>query len=89
MISDRPPAGCRDSATVTDVLARMIAALPSRLVTTITWDQGTEMAAHADFIVKTGCPIFFCDPHSPWQRGSNENINGLNGASTPRAQTPT
>lgn len=69
--------GCRDSATVTDVLAQMIAALPSRLVSTITWDQGTEMAAHAAFTVKTGCPIFFCDPHSPWQRGSNENTNGL------------
>lgn len=69
--------GCRDSATVTDVLATMIAALPSRLVTTITWDQGPEMAAHAKFTVKTGCPIFFCDPHSPWQRGSNENTNGL------------
>ena len=69
--------GCRDSATVTDVLAQMIAALPSRLVATITWDQGTEMAAHAAFTVKTGCPVFFCDPHSPWQRGSNENTNGL------------
>ena len=69
--------GCRNSATVTDVLAQMIAALPSRLVATITWDQGTEMAAHAAFTVKTGCPIFFCDPHSPWQRGSNENTNGL------------
>nr|WP_216695469.1 IS30 family transposase [Dietzia psychralcaliphila] len=69
--------GCRDSATVTDVLATMIAALPSRLVTTITWDQGTEMAGHAAFTVKTGCPVYFCDPHSPWQRGSNENTNGL------------
>ncbi|MEH6820164.1 MAG: IS30 family transposase [Dietzia psychralcaliphila] len=69
--------GCRDSATVTDVLAKMIAALPSRLVATITWDQGTEMAAHAAFTVKTGCPVYFCDPHSPWQRGSNENTNGL------------
>lgn len=69
--------GCRDSATVTDVLAQMIAELPARLKATITWDQGTEMAAHAEFTVKTGCPIYFCDPHSPWQRGSNENTNGL------------
>ena len=69
--------GCRDSATVNDVLSKMIAALPSRLVATITWDQGTEMAGHANFTVATGCKVYFCDPHSPWQRGSNENTNGL------------
>ncbi|MET0843148.1 MAG: IS30 family transposase [Mycetocola sp.] len=69
--------GMRDSATVTDVLAGMIADLPQALKQTITWDQGTEMASHASFTVKTGCPVFFCDPHSPWQRGSNENTNGL------------
>jgi IS30 family transposase len=69
--------GMRDSETVTGVLQQMIASLPAALVKTITWDQGTEMADHARFTIATGCPVFFCDPHSPWQRGSNENTNGL------------
>ncbi|WP_424711803.1 IS30 family transposase [Microbacterium sp. SLBN-111] len=69
--------GTRDSATVTDVLASMIHALPAELKRTITWDQGTEMASHKAFTLRTGCPVFFCDPHSPWQRGTNENTNGL------------
>lgn len=69
--------GCRDSDTVIDRLARMITDLPDTLRRTITWDQGVEMAQHARFTVATSCPVFFCDPHSPWQRGSNENLNGL------------
>jgi IS30 family transposase len=69
--------GARDSATVTDVLSRMIEHLPDELAKTITWDQGSEMAGHKAFTVRTGCPVFFCDPHSPWQRGQNENTNGL------------
>ena len=69
--------GMRDSATVTDVLEGMITGLPVALKRTITWDQCTEMAAHAAFTIRTGCPVFFCDPHSPWQRGTNENTNGL------------
>jgi IS30 family transposase len=69
--------GTRDSETVTEVLQAMIVGLPASLKKTITWDQGTEMAAHAQFTVTSGCPVFFCDPHSPWQRPSNENTNGL------------
>lgn len=69
--------GCRDSETVTGVLQQMIERLPETLFTTITWDQGTETAQHATFTIATGCPVFFCNPHSPWERPTNENTNGL------------
>jgi IS30 family transposase len=62
---------------VADALAAKIVELPKRLRRSLTWDQGKEMAAHAQFSVQTGVPVFFCDPRSPWQRGSNENTNGL------------
>src|ERR1700750_373486 len=70
------PAG-RDAHLVEQAMREAITALPAGLARTITWDQGKEMAYHADFTIATGIPVYFCDPHAPWQRGSNENTNGL------------
>jgi len=67
----------RTSARVVEALKERIRDLPSHLVMSLTWDQGTELAAHRRFRADTGVDVYFCDPHSPWQRGSNENTNGL------------
>ena len=66
-----------DTHTVTSRLTDMITSLPHALFDTITWDQGGEMAGHALFTIATGCKVYFADPHSPWQRPTNENTNGL------------
>jgi len=66
-----------DSATVVAALARRVQQLPKALRQSLTWDRGTEMAQHAQFTIATDVQVYFCDPQSPWQRGSNENTNGL------------
>jgi IS30 family transposase len=63
----------RDAHQVEQAMRQAITALPAQLARTITWDQGIEMATHAGFTIATGIPVYFADPHAPWQRGSNEN----------------
>ena len=67
----------KSAPAVADALTPVIAGLPDALRRSLTWDQGKEMTAHADIAVAADCAIYFCDPHSPWQRASNENTNGL------------
>jgi IS30 family transposase len=67
----------RTAEDVRAALTRQVMKLPAELRRTLTWDQGKEMAEHVRFSIDTKMPVYFCDPHSPWQRGSNENTNGL------------
>jgi IS30 family transposase len=69
--------GGRDAATVRDAMIEAITSMPARLRQSVTWDQGQEMARHKEITVATDLAVYFCDPHSPWQRGTNENTNGL------------
>lgn len=67
----------RQSADVVKILSQKIGCLPVELRRSLTWDRGLEMANHKEFTIATDVQVYFCDPHSPWQRGSNENTNGL------------
>ena len=67
----------KDSGTVVDALIGQVQRLPDGLMSSLTWDRGTELAHHARLTVATDVAVYFCDPRSPWQRGSNENTNGL------------
>jgi IS30 family transposase len=76
VLLQRLPRG-RLAAHVRVALTRRIRTLPRELRRSLTWDQGKEMAQHVRFTVATGVQVYFCDPRSPWQRGTNENTNGL------------
>ncbi len=67
----------RNAVYVAEQISRHMTSLPAQIRLSLTWDQGTEMADHKQFTVKSGIPVYFCDPRSPWQRGTNENWNGL------------
>ena len=76
-IKNGPPLAGHGAEAVRDEIARVIETLPDHLRRSLTWDQGSEMAQHAQLRIDTGLAIYFCDPQSPWQRGTNENTNGL------------
>ena len=76
-IKNGPPLAGHGAEAVRDAIAASIVTLPEQLRRSLTWDQGAEMAQHAQLRIDTGLPVYFCDPQSPWQRGTNENTNGL------------
>ncbi|GAA1465410.1 IS30 family transposase [Nocardiopsis exhalans] len=76
-VKNGPPLAGHGAEAVRDAIAAQFGGLPEKLWRSLTWDQGAEMAQHAQLRLDTGLEVYFCDPHSPWQRGSNENTNGL------------
>ena len=76
-VKNGPALAGHGAQAVRDAIAAKIATLPEELAKSLTWDQGAEMAQHAQLRIETGLAIYLCDPPSPWQRGTNENTNGL------------
>jgi IS30 family transposase len=76
-VKNGPPVTGHGAEAVRDAIADAIIMLPGQLRQSLTWDQGAEMAQHAELRIETGVQVYFCDPQSPWQRGTNENTNGL------------
>jgi len=76
-VKNGPALAGHGAAAVRDAITASVAALPDQLRRSLTWDQGAEMAQHARLCIDSGLSVYFCDPHSPWQRGTNENTNGL------------
>ena len=76
-VKNGPALAGHGAEAVRDAITRAITTLPEQLRRSLTWDQGAEMAQHAQLRIEAGVAVYFCDPHSPWQRGTNENTNGL------------
>ena len=76
-VKNGPPLAGHGAVAVNQAIARQIGTLPEHLRRSLTWDQGSELAQHVNLRIETGLSVYFCDPHSPWQRGTNENTNGL------------
>jgi IS30 family transposase len=76
-VKNGPALAGHGAEAVRDAITRMIITLPKQLRRSLTWDQGAEMTQHARLKIDAGVQVYFCDPHSPWQRGTNENTNGL------------
>ena len=76
-VKNGAPLAGHGAQAVKDAIIAAVAHLPEKMRRTLTWDRGTEMALHSELTVATGLAVYFCDPHSPWQRGTNENTNGL------------
>lgn len=76
-VKNGPPLAGRGAEAVNAAITAQIGSLPAQLRKSLTWDQGGEMAQHAQLKIDAGIAVYFCDPHSPWQRPSNENTNGL------------